>query len=90
MAKKEIWKVFLTKPAEKTFNKSKPDMQKRLARGINGLEQNPLYGPNIRPLTGQLKGLYRYRIDEWRIIYRIFKDDRTVEVLAILPRRNAY
>jgi mRNA interferase RelE/StbE len=90
MAKKEIWEVFLTKPAEKTFDKSKPEMQKRLAHALNGLEKNPLYGPHIRPLTGQLKGLYRYRVGEWRVIYRLFKDNKTVEVLAILPRRNAY
>ncbi len=90
MAKKEIWEIFLTKPAEKTFDKSKPDMQKRLARGLDELEQNPIHGPKIRPLTGQLKGLYRYRVGEWRIIYRIFREDKVVEVIAILPRGNAY
>jgi len=90
MAKKEIWQVFLTKPAEKTFDKSKPDMQKRLARSMDELEQNPLYGPNIKPLTGQLKGLFRYRVGEWRIICRICKEDKTVDIIAILPRGDAY
>ncbi len=90
MAKKEIWEVLLTKPAEKTFDKSKPDMQKRLARGLDELEQNPLYGPNIKPLTGQLKGLFRYRVGTWRIIYRIHREEKTVEIIAILPRGDAY
>jgi mRNA interferase RelE/StbE len=88
--KKEISEVFLIKTAEKTFDKSKPDMQKRLTRALNELEQNPLHGPKIRPLTGQLKGLYRYRAGEWRVIYRLFKDNKTVKVLAILPCRNTY
>jgi mRNA interferase RelE/StbE len=90
MAKKEIWEVLLTKPAEKIFDKSKSDMKKRLARGLDELEQNPLYGPNIRPLTGQLKGLYRYRVGTWRIICRLRKEEKINEIIAILVKGDAY
>jgi addiction module RelE/StbE family toxin len=54
------------------------------------LEKNPLYGSTIRPLTGQLKGLYRYRIGDWRVIYQLSKQQVIVEIIAILPRGNVY
>ncbi|MBF0337501.1 MAG: type II toxin-antitoxin system mRNA interferase toxin, RelE/StbE family [Nitrospirae bacterium] len=65
-------------------------MQKRLDSCFEELEKNPLYGNNIRPLTGKLNGLYRCRIENWRVIYRIDKKHTIVEIIAILPRGDAY
>ncbi|MES0336097.1 MAG: type II toxin-antitoxin system RelE/ParE family toxin [Candidatus Magnetobacterium sp. LHC-1] len=82
--------MVLTKPAEKAYDKSTGNMQKRLDSCFEGLEKNPLYGNNIRSLTGKLKGLYRYRIGNWRVIYRIDNKHTIVEIIAILPRGDAY
>ncbi|MEW5900330.1 MAG: type II toxin-antitoxin system RelE/ParE family toxin [Acidobacteriota bacterium] len=54
------------------------------------MEKNPICGNNIKPLTGQLKGLIRYRVGDWRLIYRLFKEKKTVEIVAILPRGDAH
>ncbi|MDX9715713.1 MAG: type II toxin-antitoxin system RelE/ParE family toxin [Dissulfurispiraceae bacterium] len=35
--------------------------------------------------AGQLKGLARYRVGEWRVIYRVDKEKKVVEIIAILP-----
>jgi len=59
--RKEIWEVVLTRPAEKVYDKSSKEIKERLDRCFEELEENPLYGHNIRSLTGKLKGLYRYR-----------------------------
>ncbi len=90
MEKEKIWEIILTKPAVKIYDKSNKVMQKRLDRCFEALEKNPLYGSNIMPLTGKLKGLYRYRVGDWRIIYRLFKEDMIVEIIAILTRGDAY
>lgn len=90
MAQKEIWEIILTKPAEKIYGKSPKDIQQRLDKCFEELEENPFSGGNIKPLTGQLKGLYRFRIGDWRVIYRIFKEKRLLEIVAILPRGDAY
>lgn len=90
MENKKSWEVILTKPAEKVYDKSSKNMQLRLERCFENLGNNPLYGLHIKPLTGKLKGLYRYRIGDWRVIYRLFKEDMHVEIIAILPRGNAY
>jgi len=91
--KEKIWEIILTKPAVKIYDKSNKEMQRRLDRCFEEfdrcfeeLEKNPLYGNNIMPLTGKLKGLYRYRVGDWRIIYRIFKEYMLVEIIAILTR----
>jgi addiction module RelE/StbE family toxin len=90
VAKKEIWEITLTKPAEKAYDKSRKEMRRRLDRCFEELEKRPLYGNNIKALTGELKGLLGYRVGDWRVIYRVFHDKRIVEVIAILPRGNAY
>lgn len=90
MAKEKTWEIILTRPAEKVYDKSPKDMQQRLDNCFEELEKNPFYGSNIQPLTGQLKGLYRCRVGDWRVIYRLFKEKRIVEIVAILPRGDAY
>lgn len=90
MEKKEIWEIVLTKPAKRVYDKAPKDIKRRLENCFEDLEKNPIYGNKIRPLTGQLKGLIRYRVGEWRLIYRLFREKRIVEVVAILPRGKAY
>lgn len=91
MEKQEkIWKIILTKPAEKVYDKTDKQTQKRFDDCFEDLEKNPLYGSNIKKLTGKLTGLYRYRIGDWRIIYRISEQSTIAEIIAILPRGDAY
>jgi mRNA interferase RelE/StbE len=90
VAQNETWEIILTRPAEKVYDKSSADVRQRLDRCFEDLEKNPLYGGTIRPLTGHLKGLYRYRVGDRRVIYRLYSERLTVEVIAILPRGDAY
>ncbi len=90
VAKKEIWEILLTKPAERVYDKTGKSIRQRLDNCFEDLEQNPLYGNNIKPLTGQLKGLLRYRDGDWRVIYSLLKGTMKVEIIAILPRGDAY
>jgi len=90
MAKKDCWEIVLTKPAEKVYGKSSKEMHRRLDRCFEILEKNPHFGKNIKSLTGELKGLLRYRVGDWRGIYRLFQETTVVEIIAILPRGNAY
>lgn len=90
MAQKDAWEIVLTKPAKRVYDRASRDIQQRLDGCFEDLEKNPIYGNNIRPLTGQLKGLIRYRVGDWRLIYRLFKEKKTVEIVAILPRGDAY
>ncbi|MFH0799305.1 MAG: type II toxin-antitoxin system RelE/ParE family toxin [Pseudomonadota bacterium] len=43
-----------------------------------------------RPLTGPYKGLWKYRIGDYRIIYSIIESRVVVFVLRIRHRKNVY
>jgi mRNA interferase RelE/StbE len=45
---------------------------------------------NIKRLKGPLAGHYRYRAGDWRIIYQIDEQARTVTVMLIAHRSEAY
>jgi len=58
----------------------------RILREIeSGLAKNPETG---EVLTGQFKGLYKYRVGNWRVIYSILSD--TVLILRIRHRSVVY
>jgi mRNA interferase RelE/StbE len=90
VAKKEVWEIVLTRPSEKVYDKAPGDIRGRLDECFEALEHNPLHGNNIKALTGNLKGLYRYRVGDWRIIYRLSMKQKVVDIIAILSRGNAY
>ena len=49
---------------------------------------NPFFGPHIKKLKGDYKDIYRYRIGEYRLLYKIEGD--FVYMLAIVNRKDAY
>ena len=64
----------------------------RVLQCLTELSSDPLNtkGDTIKPLSGQLKGLWRYRIGDWRLIYQ--PDELRKEVLLVdfQPRGGAY
>jgi len=55
---------------------------------IRNLEQEPEHFG--KPLTGNLKGLWSYRIGYFRIIYQIQKEHKIVFIVTIGHRRGIY
>ncbi len=76
MAKKESWEIALTRSAEKVYDRAGKDMQSRFDDCFEALEKDPFGGVNIKQLTGQLKGLARYGVGEWRVIYKVDKEKK--------------
>ena len=44
----------------------------------------------IKPLHGQKKGLYRYRIGNLRFIYQVDRGERLIHIVQIDTRGNIY
>ena len=85
-----MYSIELTRQAEKTFDlimKSQPQLAKRLAHALDQLEINPSKGIRLR---GELKGLYKYRVGDYRILYEIQKSKVKVIVIDIGHRREVY
>lgn len=54
------------------------------------LKHNPYFGKNIKKLKGELEGVYRYRIGDFRLFYEILDEKVLVIVFDIDARKDAY
>ncbi|HEX3036612.1 MAG TPA: type II toxin-antitoxin system RelE/ParE family toxin [Thermodesulfobacteriota bacterium] len=86
------WKIEIKPTAEKYFLKLDKRTRKRIKEALQELEKsaNPLLHQNVRSLTGQLRGDYRLRVGDWRILFTPDKNLKILYVYAILPRGEAY
>ncbi len=77
--------VQLTATAAKYYRKAQPKTQERLLSCFLSLKKNPFYGEtqHIKPLEGY-KGLFRYRVGDLRVVFKIDKTRRIVTIIAIL------
>jgi mRNA interferase RelE/StbE len=85
-----MYKVDLSAKAQKFYRKADQPLAKKLARCFEQLEQEPRQHANVKQLKGKLAGHYRYRVGDYRIIYRIDDQLQVVAVLKIAHRSEAY
>ena len=72
---------------EKDFPKLDAETRKRIERAVNfRLSGSPeIFG---KPLKYSLKGLWSLRVGDWRVVYKIKKNE--VWILRICHRRDIY
>jgi mRNA interferase RelE/StbE len=82
------WNIVWSKNVKSYYKKysEKTRFQKVILR----LKENPLSGPNIKLLVGELKGLYRYRLGNMRLIYRIDEKNKLIQLVYFGPRGSSY
>jgi mRNA interferase RelE/StbE len=85
-----MFEVILSPEAQAFFAAAEPPLARKLARCFRQLEHEPRRHNNIKRLTGKLAGRLRYRLGDWRVIYRIDDDARQVHVLVIAHRSEVY
>ena len=85
------WTVEIDRFAEKQLHKLDRSVQKHLldwlSERIDGCKNPRHFG---EPLRGNLTGLWRYRVGEYRIIYEIQDERLIVIALAIGHRGKIY
>jgi mRNA interferase RelE/StbE len=64
-----------------------PALYQRVAKTLDDLERDPFQG---KPLTGELKGRYSYRVGSYRIVYLIRRHELLVLVIDVGHRRDIY
>ena len=82
--------VRLTRDARTFYEAASTALTKQLNRCFDQLRRNPYAHPNIRRLKGPLAGHSRYRVGDWRVIYRVEEERQVVTVLLIVHRSKAY
>jgi len=54
------------------------------------LKNNPFYGANIKKLKCDYKEIYRFRIGDYRIFYKIDENESIIFIINIENRKDAY
>ena len=72
---------------EKRLKKLPKNIQTRFFSIVQRLKINPLAG---MPLKGDFEGERKYRIGDYRIVYRFFPKDKTVFIYRIESRQGVY
>lgn len=85
-----MYDVRLSSKAEAFYRKSDQPLARKLARCFQQLEHDPRQHSNIKQLKGTLAGQYRYRVGDYRVIYRIVEQEQAVSVVKIVHRSEAY
>ena len=85
-----VWKVEVTPAARKQLRKLDRQVGERIVARLEAIAQ--LDDPHSRgkALTGNLTGLWRYRVDDWRVIVRIEGQRLVIVVLTVGNRREVY
>ena len=54
------------------------------------LRKNPHFGPNIKKLKGIYKEIYRFRLGDFRLFYKVSEEKVIVFIIDIEARKDAY
>ena len=91
MAAARLWRVEFDRDAARDLRKLGYDAQRLILRYLReriATSENPRrFG---HALTGDLKGLWRYRVGDFRIVAKIENDRFIVLVLTVGHRREVY
>jgi len=54
------------------------------------LGNNPFFGINIKKLKGEYKEIYRFRLGDYRLFFRIDEQEKIIFIINIENRQDAY
>jgi mRNA interferase RelE/StbE len=80
--------VIVHKHAVKAISRFSEDDQKRILAALHELKSDPFFG-DVKPLK-PLKGLFRRRIGEYRIIFSVNFEQSEVIIFKVDVRESAY
>lgn len=84
-----MYKVKVAKAAYKSLTRLSPDISEKISERVhNYLALEPRKLGSM--LTGEYKGMYRYRYNDYRVIYEIDEEEQTIYVNDIGSRGSIY
>jgi addiction module RelE/StbE family toxin len=86
------WRFVLGDQFARNIEKMDKKLQGRVLEAILRLGEDPLtvVGDTIKPLTGDMKGLWRYRIGDYRLVYSPNQEEELITLLSFEPRGDVY
>ncbi len=85
-----MYKLTLTRDAQKFYEQADAPLVRRLHRCFGHLRENPYEHPSIKRLRGPLVGYFRYRVGDWRVVYHVDEEKHVVTILLVAHRSEVY
>jgi mRNA interferase RelE/StbE len=85
-----MFEVVLSPSAAEFYVAADRPLALKLARCFRRLEAEPRRGNNVKRLKGEWTGYLRYRVGDWRVIYRVDDMAKRVNVVVVAHRREVY
>ena len=85
-----MYEIWLTRDAQEFYQAADDPLARKLNRCFDQLRRDPHRHPNIKRLKGLLAGHWRYRVGDWRVVYRVDEDKQAVTVILIVHRSEVY
>jgi len=87
-----LWSIAFTPSFRKAISAIDRKLQGRVLLAITDLSEKPtiIHGDTRKPLAGELKGYWRYRLGDYRLVYEPQEEKRTVVLIDFSARGGAY
>ena len=86
------WTIKFSTQAEKYFRRMPKKTRLKTKESLAKLQslQSPLFLKDFLPLSGELREFYRLRIGTYRIVFRLWEEERIIAIVNLYPRGDAY
>ncbi|MFT3847576.1 MAG: type II toxin-antitoxin system RelE/ParE family toxin [Propionivibrio sp.] len=86
------WRFALSDDFIKSIERIDKKLQGRVLEAITRIAQSPttVVGDTMKPLTADLKGLWRYRVGDYRLVYAPDTEAKHITLLSFETRGDVY
>lgn len=84
-----MYRLRLLDTARKDLESLDPDIGRRISKKLQWLAEN-LGQLQPQPLKGDLSGLYKFRIGDYRVIYELLPEEELILIHTLGHRRDIY
>jgi mRNA interferase RelE/StbE len=81
------YRILYTEEAARRIGKLDKAVKERVGKAIKKLSEQPELG---KRLTGLLSDRWSYRVGDWRILYKVKKNEVLILILTVGHRRDVY
>jgi mRNA interferase RelE/StbE len=84
-----VYRILILDAATRGLARLATPISRRIVERIHWLAEN-LDAMRLEALTGDLVGLYKLRVGDYRVIYEILQDEQTIVIHMVGHRRDIY
>jgi len=84
-----VYRIRILAAAARDLARLDKRIARRIVRRMQWLAAN-LEAVRLETLSGDLAGLYKLRVGDYRVLYEILREERTILIHAIGHRRDIY